>query len=325
MAGRRAPGMIRLGVVSNPRSGRNRRRGLGVAADAARRADAPHVVLDSMTDLPAIMATFARQGVGVIVIDGGDGTVRSTIAAALAEPGFSAAPRFAALGSGTTNMVAGDVGVIGAPGAAFARLADRAKSGDLARHVVERRLLAVETGARSELGFFLGAGAIVWGTRFTRRHIERGRLVNGLGSVLGVTATVGRLLLGGARGPLAAGTPMAVGYDDAQPLAGARLLLAVTTLDRLLLGLRPFWGTGPGALRTLDIAAPPRRCARGPPAPARGRPRPWMAEAGYRSLNADRITIEIDDDVLIDGEWCRASPGRPLVLKPGAAVGFVRP
>lgn len=317
--------MIRLGVVSNPRSGRNRRRGLGVAADAARRADAAHFVLDSMKDLPATVAEFARQGVGVIVIDGGDGTVRATIAAALAEPGFGAAPRFAVLGSGTTNMIAGDVGMIGAPGVAFARLAARAGSGDLAGHIVERRLLAVETGERSELGFFLGAGAIVWGTRFTRRHIERGRLANSLGSALGVAATVGRLLLGGAGGPLAVGTPMTIGYDDAQPLAGARLLLVVSTLDRLLLGLRPFWGTGPGALRALDIAAPPRRFARALPALARGRPRPWMAAAGYRSLNADRITLEIDDDVLIDGEWCRTLPGRPLVLRAGATVGFVRP
>jgi hypothetical protein len=320
MAGKGAAGMTRLGVVSNPRSGRNRRRGLGVPPDLAARHGACHAVPGAAAELTQVLAGFARDGVETIVVDGGDGTVRAVIQAALAEPGFARPPRFAVLRSGTTNMIAGDVGIDGDPATAFARLI----ASDAGATVVRRPLLAVETGHGTELGFFLGAGAIVWGTRFTRRHLERGRLASGIGTALGVTATIGRLAVG-LGGPLAAGAAMTVGYDGAAPASGTRLLLLVTTLGRLLLGLSPFWGTESKPLRVLDVAAPPRRFACALPALARGRPRAWMAGAGYRSLNAERIALALEDEVLIDGEWCRPARGDTLAISAGPEIAFLRP
>jgi len=315
--------MIRVGVVSNPHSGRNRRSGLGVVPGVARATGALHATLDPGTRLGPVLADFARREVGLVVIDGGDGTVRAVLTAALAEPGFAEPPLLAALPSGTTNLIAGDVGPRGARGAAFARLAALAASDGLAGNVVRRAPIHVE-GARGrapELGFFFGAGALAWGTRLTRRYIARGRMASAVGTALGIAASAGLLLVGA--GP--AGAAMAIGHDEAPPRSGARTLFLATTLERLVLGLDPFWGPGSGPIRTLDIAAPARRFALALPALLRGRPRPWMAAAGYHGARAHRVTLGFAEDALLDGEWYRPDPGVPTVLRAGQAVGFVRP
>lgn len=316
--------MTRIAVVTNPRSRRNRRHGPAVGREAVARVGALHVTFGLDHDLRAAFAEFAVAGVDLIVIDGGDGTVRAVLAAAFAEPGFAHLPRFAVLGSGTTNMIAADVGPRGGRAAAFDRLVALAAGGGLDRHTLWRtpiRLVAGQGGS-PQYGFFFGAGALVWGTHLTRRRIQRGPLANVAGTAVGVAATAGLLALG--LGP-AAGSQLAVGYDDGPVVAGRRTLLLVSTLERLVGGMHPFWGDGDGALKVLDVAAPCRRFACAAPALVRGRPSPWFAAAGYRSRRAHRLELELAEDALFDGEWIVPTPGERLVLDAAPAVGFVRP
>jgi len=311
--------MTRVAVVTNPRSRRNRRHGPGVGRPAIERAGALQVTMGRDHDLGAAFAEFAAAGVGLVVIDGGDGTVRAALAAAFAQPGF--VPRFAALGSGTTNMIAADVGPRGDRAAAFDRLV--ALGGSLDRHTLWRNPIRL-TGARDGVphyGFFFGAGALAWGTRLTRRRLQRGPLASVAGTAIGIAATAGLLALGLGR----PGVELAVGYDDGPVVAGRRTLLLVSTLERLVGGMHPFWGDGDGALKVLDIAAPCRRFACAAPALVRGRPSPWLAAAGYRSRRAHRLELELAEDAVFDGEWIVPKPGERLVLDAAPAVGFVRP
>ncbi|MGH8028438.1 MAG: diacylglycerol/lipid kinase family protein [Arenimonas sp.] len=316
--------MIRVAVVANPDSGRNRRHGPGVGRPAVARAGALHVSIGPGTDLQAAFAEFAAAGVGLVVIDGGDGTVRAALGAAFATPGFAVPPRFAVLASGTTNMIAANFGPRDGRAAAFERLVALAAGDGLDRHTVWRTPIRVAgtQGRAPQYGFFFGTGALAWGTRMTRRRIERGALANAAGSALGVAATAGLLALGIGR---AAGIDLAVGYDGGPVASGRRTVFLVTTLERLVAGIHPFWGTGDGPLKVLDIAQPCRRFAWAVPALARGRPWRWMAEAGYRSLRARRVELELAEDALFDGEGFTARPGERVVLDAAPDVGFVRP
>ncbi len=63
--------------------------------------------------LPRVVAELARAEVELIVIDGGDGTVQAVLSEILRGSVFRAAPQFAVLASGMTNLIAADVGIRG--------------------------------------------------------------------------------------------------------------------------------------------------------------------------------------------------------------------
>jgi hypothetical protein len=117
---------------------------------------------------------------------------------------------------------------------------------------------------------------------------------------------------------------MEVAPDDRPALAGHRFLLLATSLDRLMLGLWPFWGEGAGPVRWLDVAAPPKRLAAALWAARQGRPGPWMPAAGYRSGRADRLAIRLRTPFVLDGEVFEPGPDGLVLSAPGQ-VAFVTP
>ena len=81
--------MLKIGIISNPRSHRNRRAMAGLRELIAGQAEVLHVEIDDMADLAEILADFSRREVGRIVVNGGDGTVHSRVFAPSPQ-GFSA-------------------------------------------------------------------------------------------------------------------------------------------------------------------------------------------------------------------------------------------
>jgi diacylglycerol kinase family enzyme len=95
--------MTRLGVLSNPGSRRNKR-GLGdLQALLDGRPDARHVVLDTIGQVPGILAGFAREGVEVVAVAGGDGTVQAVLTEYFGRRGLSEVPKLAVGARGPTH------------------------------------------------------------------------------------------------------------------------------------------------------------------------------------------------------------------------------
>ena len=91
--------------------------------------------------------------------------------------------------------------------------------------------------------------------------------------------------------------------DGAQSVRYDTLILAVSTLERLAFGMRPFWGDGPGALRLTLMEQGCTQFARTFFSIARGRPnRNAVPASGYRSHNADQIDIDMVGQLNLDGE-----------------------
>jgi hypothetical protein len=108
---------------------------------------------------------------------------------------------------------------------------------------------------------------------------------------------------------------------DARP----RFLMLATTLHKLMLGIWPFWGHGPGELRYLDVAGYPKRLASALPAVLRGRPRPWMAEEGYLSGRAATLDLNLTEPFVVDGEQFEPGPGGQVRLRAGQSIDFIVP
>jgi hypothetical protein len=118
--------------------------------------------------------------------------------------------------------------------------------------------------------------------------------------------------------------PLEIGYERESVRSENCSALLATTLERLLFGARPFWGDEPGPIRTLMVRGPVERPLRSLLPLLRGRPDDRMLRAGYRSRNAERLSLAFDGPIAIDGELHQVSRERPMILSDGGAVRFLR-
>lgn len=308
--------MSRIGVISNVRSQRNRRDMPAVRAVLGRHPGVLHRELEDMAELPGILAGFADRELDLLVINGGDGTVQAVMTALLNQGLFRRPPRLALLHSGMTNLAANRLGWAGRPAVALERLVRRAAAG--ARLAGRRQALLSLRRKPDEPplhGLFLGTAAFYRGTMLGRARVHRLGVERSVQAGLSVFLYVVRALFHrGPEDPWVQGDPIGLEWDTGSEPARSRFILIATTLDRLILGLRPFWGDGEAAIRWTVVDHPPVRLARALLPLLRGRPRPWMAEAGYRSRRSGRVTLTLDCPIMFDGEVVTPEPGCPIAL-----------
>jgi len=313
----RAP---RIGIVTNPlsRALRQGRHPLGAAA-----AGLPRAAPATPGALRDALSAFAADGVDLLAVQGGDGTLREVLTA-LPHAFGDTPPAIALLATGNTNLAARVLGGAGPGEAGLAALRRAAEDGRLRpRPVPVLEVARPGLDAPPMRGFLLGAGAFTAAKRLADGRLHRGGIHEGLAVLLALAGTAARALA--QRGhPLRLGSEMALSVDGGEARAGRRFLVLATPLDRLMLGLWPFWERGEGPLRWLDVAAPPQRLAAALLAARRGRPRPWMPEAGYASGRARQVALRLDVPFVLDGELFEPGP-EGLLLSAAATVPFVAP
>jgi hypothetical protein len=317
---------LRVGLLNNPRSGGNRRRSAAVRRMLDAHAQIRRHDVETPADVAAALEDFARHGIDVVTINGGDGTVQAALTAILGESVFESPPLLAVLTAGTTSMIAGDVGVRGRRAEGLQRLLDWARSPDSRAGLVERSVLRLEhsPGTRPLFGMFFGAAGIEQGIRFGLESIHP----KGLRGELGAGLALASLLIGLARGRPGAVTPvpLTVAVDGESARRRDHLVLMVTTLERLVLGLRPFWGQGSAPLRYTAVLGQPRHLLAALPRVLRGRAGGQLtADNGYVSRNVAEVRLWLEGRYTLDGEMFMGEPGRgPIVLRAGGRVRFVR-
>ncbi len=325
--------MTRIGVISNPNSQRNRQDSLdGINAVLDDHPNVLHRKLRDFSELGDIVASFERAAVEVIVVNGGDGTVQAMLTELARRNDRNEAPKLAILPGGMTNVIARDVGLDGPPPKALARLIERlaADEGIEAPTIdqVTRPLIGLATGAGKPpiYGMFFGAAGFYRAVMLAQEKVRPKGVAGSLASAASLAHVLFRLLLGRTDGDdrLYQGEVMTIDLDGDRGRAQPYLLLIATTLDRLILGLMPFWGTPGNALRYTSVAFPPRRLARALLPVLRGKPRPWMTDQGYRSGTVDDLIIDTKSPVVLDGEIYHPEPGCPIRLSGDRFQTFVR-
>ncbi len=317
--------MTRLGLIHNPRSQRNKSAATGSRRRLADELGIRFAAPASPAELLADLAEFARQRVTVVIVDGGDGTVREVLTA-LPEAYGADLPDVAILASGKTNLVAAALGTAGRGDAGLRRLAELARRHDLSTNVRRRPVLTVcwPDASRSPVnGLFLGAAAFTRAVGLAQDAIHRRGITQGPAVLLTLASSLCRSIFGRSRA-WRAGEPLVVALDGVDQAPGDRFVFLATTLDRLMLGLRPFWGGGQGAIRFLDVAAEPARLPAALWRVLRGRPAAWMAR-DYRSGIAREITLTLSRPFILDGEAFEVGGSGRIRIQAGPEFGFVVP
>lgn len=313
-----------VGVLVNRKSGRNR-----ASLTALRNliVQSPDVIAretSGRTEAGEALREFSVRGVEVVAVAGGDGTLQNVFDLLYNEQIFRTPPPLATLAGGTTNMIAHDIGAARKPDRELAAVLARVRGGRLGKSLVRRRLIAARwhgTAAPS-YGLFGGGAGIHQGTLLSRRSVDRLGMRDAAGPIAGLMGLVGPLLIG--RNPI---TPVAAGivHDEVVQERRDYIAIIVSTMERLILGLSPFWGAGPGAIRLTTVAAKPRRFSRVILPLLSGNPPPDATSAnGYRSVNAGHVEIDMTGGFVLDGELIELEAGRPLQLDTGPEVTFVR-
>lgn len=319
--------MVRIGVISNPLSQRNKRGIAKVDALLARHPKVEHRRLEHFDQLKPAVNAFVEASTDVIAINGGDGTVQAVLTELFSAGPREKLPALAVLASGMTNMIAADAGLTGSAAKSLKRLIAAAERDQLSQHLVSRQVLRMDWGEPEGpvCGMFFGAAGICRAIEACRERVHS----LGFESSLAVGLTVGGLLLrwmlpGRHSEEVFQGDEIAVKLDGTETLDRSYFLLIATTLDHLILRSRPYWGDQTRALRFTGITFPPKRLMASAHQLLYGGPERNLSEDSYLSRSADKIELSLTGPFTMDGELYQPIPGRPVELTTAGSVRLVK-
>lgn len=324
--------MVRIALLSNPRSTGNRAQLPRIRSFCAEHHEIFHYEVEHVDQIAAALRTIARVGPRVLVINGGDGTVQSTVTELYHGGHFDGAPPpVAVLPNGKTNLIASDLGATGDAVAALERVLEIAR-GPLDEHVVTRELIAltheddgVADGLPPVLGMFLGGAALAETILYCRNKIYPLGLPNWVSHLVATFALVLSLVFGmrAAFLPQRA-APMKVSMLRQGVLTGSYSLLIVTTLRKMLIGSTIKNQSRTSALQLMLVDQNPWALVRGILAGRLGKLGENLVD-GVHFRRGDEIRIESDrSSVFLDGELFQARRGRSIVLRQTAPLPFLR-
>ncbi len=321
--------MALIALLSNPRSTGNRSLLPRVRSFCAQHSEIFHYEVEDVSQIGDALRTIARVNPRVLVVNGGDGTVQTTLTELYHGGHFEGTPPpVAVLPNGKTNLIALDLGATGDPIAALERVLEIARTG-VEEHVVSRELISLSNGEddhRPVLGMFLGGAGLADSILFCRNKVYPLGLPNGLSHALTFLAVVLSLIVGIRAAFLPPRPrPLTVSLLRQGVIQGSFALLIVTTLQKMLLNTQTSTSDQrPGGLKLMMVNHSPVSLVRAIAAGVSGK-LGHHAMAGVHVERGDEIRIEGDrSSVILDGEIFEARAGRAITLTHTLPVPFLR-
>ena len=317
---------MRVGILNNPLSGRNKRKPNLFQGVLAQHPEVAKAEIHTPTDILEALKIFSQEQVECVVVNGGDGTIQATMGALFHHHPFESMPSLALLPAGTANLMAGDVGLGKFESKTLKQFLAEAQSSHPKIVTETRPILRIRFPEEREPlhGMFFGAGAIYHGTQLglqTKQSIGR---LGEWGAGLILLKFLFALATGSRKGlnPISA----RVAAGEKSSTEEEYLVLLVTTLDRLFLGMKPFWSNNLGPLRYTSLRVPYRHLWRVLPSVLRGKSHQLASlHHGYRSDNFFEIHLSFDSGFVLDGEvYASSKPKDPLILDSPGELSFVR-
>lgn len=318
---------LRIGILHNPLSGGNRNGLKKIREVAAAQPSVLQREVQTPSDVSEALADFACQEVNILVVNGGDGTVQAALTAIFQHRFFETKPALAVLPSaGTTSMIAGDVGLKGSRISALQRLFSWARTKNDSDTMIQRTVLKVQMPSLKTpiYGMFFGAAAIYQATHFCLQKVHTKGVRGEIGAGVAMARFLWAVFLKDRN--VVSPVPITISLNQNAPQKQQFLLVLITTLQRLFLGLRPFWGSQPKPLHYTAIDAHPRHFLQVLPSAMRGhQSRHVKPTNGYVSHNIDEARLTLDSGFNLDGELYKPdSKLGPVVVGFGGQASFLR-
>lgn len=313
---------MRIALIHNARSRKNRRNGSSFAAEAQALLGDEFVPSDSREGTTEHVRQLYERGVDTIVIDGGDGTVSTALTAIARAYPANRFPDIVVLASGNTNLIAGDVG-FGLRGMeAIYRLRKGALRSSMRTPI---RLSWPGTDRIPVLGLFGGCAGYARAVRIAHSPTVLRFAPHDLAVGITLLSTFVSLMFRSSRERWLRGDALRI-EAGGHVYDGQSFMFLTTGLSRLSRGIWPFWDAEPNVegLRYLDVSAWPESLLRATGALLCGRAPRWLRRhPDYVSGRTDDMTLVTQSDFVLDGEVFTAPPDGVLRLERAPAFRFL--
>lgn len=299
-------GTATVGFLFNPLSGRIRKRKDAIKGELIK---IPGAICREVTNGPQICASvdaFLLAGIDLLAVVGGDGTVQAVLNHLFTTRPMGKWPVLTIIPGGTTNMTALDLGIHGRPEHILRELS-KCLLKQTSPILLRRHVLCIEqAGTAKVYGMFFGLGLIARAVIFSQGRIKQLGITGEIYSAIITLGYFAGVLLGRREGAWAP-VQMSIIQKNGETLRGTYSFLFASTLDRLLFGMRPYWGRGEEPLHVTCVRQKRKRPLRSLLTLLSGRGEVLKEQDGYHSFNTEVLELLIDDDYIVDGESYRAS------------------
>ncbi len=316
--------MTRAGLIVNPRSGKSSGKGLALAEKLRHNIDVTVKVLERFELLTDFINEMAGDSVTDLFISSGDGTIQAIQTDLAERQPFAALPRLALLPHGTTNMTAADLGFRHRSIDAQAGFILAMQPADLRQRPTLRAVNPRD--GRPRHGMFLGTGAVSEATLYCQQAFNAKGVKGNWATFATLASAVGRSLFTKAdpTDKTRFDRPFPIAVEAAGKLlaSGDQLLMLSTTLEKLILGAKPFWGGKQGAIRSTVMPYPV------PSIPRWLIPMMYGSEErrcppGALSFSSAELAIKTPVSFVIDGEFFEPPEEGALRVETGPIFTYV--
>jgi hypothetical protein len=314
---------VLIALLSNPNSGRSKH--LQTISQLVQdNVDITHIQASTTEQFTQFVDQLKQTPVDVVAINAGDGTIHALLTLMFAR--LPAMPLLAILKGGTTNMTGGDVGIQGHCISGLKKLVEWGKDPQRTISTVTRPVLKIDWDAPASpvCGMFFGTGAIIEGQDYFHSHVSKKGLRDSIGPALSAL----RLLfsLNKKEQPLFSPVSMQLsGWTMNNPKnlakqptvqsSGKHLLAFASGLERLFLGIHPFWGANQGAWYFTAVRHQQQGYSLLKLLPLfRGKPRRDMTpEQGFHSAKLNHLEMQFNGEFTVDGERYSTNSANQLI------------
>ena len=236
-------------AISNPRSGKNKRGGFEVFERSLQNyPEIQHVVINHKNNLLDALDVCKQQHSKILIINGGDGTLLHVLTYLKKLPNQMYTPNLVLLRAGTTSMAFGDVGCKGRLNKVLESVIEYSQGNTLALKATLTPVLQMTLPEKNitVCGMFFGAGAIYNGILYCRQKIHTKGVRGELGPSMAMIRYIFDWL---TSNKMTTSTRASIVIDQAPTLTGDFAIITATTLNRLLMGVYPFWAVSYTHLR----------------------------------------------------------------------------
>ena len=292
-------------AISNPRSGKNKRGGFEKFEQLLQGYPAiKHVVTQHENNLLDALDVCKQQRVKLLIINGGDGTLLQVLTYLKKQSNQTYTPSLVLLRSGTTSMAFGDVGCKGRLNKVIDKVVEysHGNTDSLKAKLTPVLQMTLPEKNITVCGMFFGAGAIYNGILYCRQKIH----TKGVRGELGPSVAMIRYIFDWlTSNKMTTSARASIDIDQAPTLTGDFAIITATTLNRLLMGVYPFWGRGrtSGNISLTLIKKNAPKASKAFMKILRGKDPEVETNADYyRSVCPVKTTLIIDDGFTLDGE-----------------------
>ncbi|MDW3094327.1 MAG: diacylglycerol kinase family protein [Gammaproteobacteria bacterium] len=231
-------------AISNPRSGRNKRGGFELFTKVLEQYPTiEHIVTNHENNLLDALDACKQHKIKIIIVNGGDGTLLQVLTYLKIKMHHAYQPSLVLLKAGTTSMAFGDVGCKGKLKQVIDKIINYVKGDKKVLKETFRPVLQMTLPEKDidVCGMFFGAGAIYNGILYCRQNIH----TKGLRGELGPSMAMIRYIFDWITvNKLTTSSYAVIQTDENSMIKGDFNIITATTLNRLLMGVFPFWGSG---------------------------------------------------------------------------------